>query len=137
MARIQHVSLNDYRQGRFLSAEIAIRIVDDVSLFGEDQPGMLTHRFVFSDVDECHVDAIQSAQAEQIIKILQSAQQANKHVLVHCVAGVSRSAAVAQFAIDFLDFEDGNQPYDLRLPNSAVFSALKRALYGSECPFFQ
>ncbi len=78
MARIQHVSLNDYRQGRFKSAEIAIRIVDDPSLFGEDQLGMLTHRFVFSDVDECHVDAIQSAQAEQIIKILQSAQQANK-----------------------------------------------------------
>lgn len=23
-----------------------------------------------------------------------------------------------------------------RLPNSAVFSALKRALYGRECPFF-
>lgn len=136
MPRIQHVSLNDYRQGRYQSAEIAIRIVDDFSLFGEDQLGMLTHRFVFSDVDEAHSDAITALQAMQMLEILQKAHQCAQNVLVHCVAGVSRSAAVALFAIDYLGFEDGNNRSDLRLPNSAVLLALKRAFFGDDCPYF-
>lgn len=137
MARIQHVSLNNYRQGKFLPADVAIRIVDDESLFDKDQPDMIIHRLVFSDVDEAHPEAITALQARQILEILKKAHQCEHNVLVHCVAGVSRSAAVAQFAIDYLGFEDGNNRTDLRLPNSAVISSLKKALFGSACPFFQ
>ena len=42
--------------------------------------------------------------ANLINVILQGNEDAN--VLVHCIAGVSRSGAVAQFAVDFLNYED-------------------------------
>ena len=137
MPKIQHVSLEAYQQGKFIAADVAIRIVDDALLFGRDYPGMLTHHFVFADANEDDEQAISSQQANELVHILQSAFAQQQDVLVHCVAGVSRSGAVAQFAIDYLGFSDGNSSTDWRLPNAAVLKALKTALLGEECPFFQ
>lgn len=137
MARIQHVSLENYRQGHFFPADVVIRIVDESALFGSDRPAMETHHFVFGDLDENQPSAIQSSQADQIVTILKTAQEAQHNVLVHCVAGVSRSGAVAQFAVDFLGFEDANHQRNWRIPNAAVLKALKRSLLGDDCPFFK
>jgi predicted protein tyrosine phosphatase len=135
MSHIQHVSLANYRSGHFLSADIAIRICDDESMFGEDYPNMQTHRFVFADVNEGDRCAIDCEQAQQILVILQAAKDNNQHVLVHCVAGISRSGAVAQFAIDYLGFDDVAlkvlSPTSWRLPNASVLKALRRAYLGN------
>jgi protein-tyrosine phosphatase len=114
MARIQHVSLENYRLGHFFPADVVIRIVDESPLFGSDRSAMETHHFVFGDLDENQPGPIQSSQADQIVTILKIAQEAQQNVLVHYVAGVSRSGAVAQFAVDFLGFEDANHQRNWR-----------------------
>jgi protein-tyrosine phosphatase len=64
------------------------------------------------------------------------AKQNNHAVLVHCVAGISRSGAVAQFAIDYLGFEDvmlkqhARNKKVWRLPNAGVLKALRLAYQG-------
>ena len=98
---------------------------------------MLTHHFVFADANEDDEQAISSQQANELVHILQSAFAQQQDVLVHCVAGVSRSGAVAQFAIDYLGFSDGNRSTDWRLPNATVLKALRTALLGEGCPFFR
>jgi predicted protein tyrosine phosphatase len=134
MSHIQHLSLANYRSGCFLPADIAIRICDDESMFGEDYPNMKTHRFIFADVNEGDAQAISHEQAWQMLAVLQNAKENNQHVLVHCVAGISRSGAVAQFAIDYLGFDDGvskvSHRAQWRLPNAGVVKALRSAYLG-------
>ena len=136
MPHIQHVSLADYQQGNFLPAQIAIRIADSQALFGEDKTGQVVYRFIFADVDEGRDDQITALQANDIVNILIDAKQKSHNVLVHCVAGISRSGAIAQFAIDYLGFDDvilnpymrNNKVW--RLPNAGVLKSLRFAYQG-------
>jgi protein-tyrosine phosphatase len=95
---------------------------------------MQTHRFIFADANEGDAHAISHEQAQQLLAILQDAKENSHHVLVHCVAGISRSGAVAQFAIDYFGFDDVvskvSHRAQWRLPNVGVVKALRSAYLG-------
>jgi predicted protein tyrosine phosphatase len=118
MSRIANVSLFNFMLGRFNSIlvpeqTIAIRILETDSTFPENQcTGRYkeTHFFNFDDVDEVRTDhmgthhPISAKDAAKIYDILVRASEMNIDVIVHCAAGICRSGAVAQFAIDYLGF---------------------------------
>lgn len=133
MPTIQHISLADYQQQRHAPAQVAIRIADTNALFGVNHPDQMAHRFIFADANEGESGVILAEQADKIVAILQEAKANNHDVVVHCVAGISRSGAVAQFAIDYLGFEDYyaiSGQKCTRIPNLAVSKALRLAYQG-------
>jgi predicted protein tyrosine phosphatase len=69
-----------------------------------------------------HLHGISEDQARQIIEFLNAVQDKADKIVVHCLAGVSRSAGVAKFIADTygLDFDDG---YDFF--NRLVYETLK------------
>lgn len=133
MPCIQHVSLADYQQQNYDLAQVAIRISDSQALFGADHPDQIIHRFIFADANEGESGVIVAEQADKIVAILQEAKAKGYDVVVHCVAGISRSGAVAQFAIDYLGFGDYyaiSEQKCTRIPNLAVSKALRLAYQG-------
>lgn len=130
MPAIQHVSLTNYQQGNHIPAPVVIRIADSETLFGEDKKDQQIYRFIFTDVNENQTGAITKTQAKQILDILTHAKDNNLSVLVHCIAGIARSGAVAQFAIDYLGFTDNTPTGTTRIPNLAVLNALRLAYQG-------
>jgi protein tyrosine phosphatase len=116
MSKIQNVSLIDFLAGDHIPAKYAIRIVDEDNLFTlkewKNQSSFNPENvlsLIFSDVNQNDTGFINNIQAEKIISLLTKALEDKTDVIVHCVMGVSRSGAVAQFAIDFLGFEDGSK----------------------------
>jgi len=66
------------------------------------------------------------AQAAELAAFL--LQHRGKNILVHCAAGISRSAAVAEVVLQaFPEYEDAGDP-TRRWPNNHVRTLLKRAL---------
>lgn len=89
-----------------------------------------TFQFRFSDVDEKWVDVLKDAvlmtqdQAEDIAEILKNAKAEERNVIVHCIAGICRSGAVAEVGT-MMGFEDvGNG----RIPNVYVKKLLMKEL---------
>ena len=125
MPWIQNVSLSDVRKGHHIRVgenSMLIQIVDPdlehpepMHNFGE------VHQFKFLDIeenDECINDAwkIQDEQAEQLVELLEHALDKRMDVVVHCVAGVCRSGAVAEVGV-MLGFDDAEA---FRSPNLLV-----------------
>ena len=85
----------------------------------------------FDDVetDTCEYRAFTENDAKRVISFL----DVNKNVkllLVHCGAGVSRSGAIGQFALDYLNGDKDQFNFDnsFILPNSRVLQMLIRVL---------
>ena len=83
--------------------------------------------FEFLDIDE-GMDGfeefrISDVDAIQIVGIIEEAKQYEQNVFVHCFAGVARSGAVVQYAVD-IGFKD---PGTYRHPNEYVLQSLKNA----------
>jgi predicted protein tyrosine phosphatase len=81
----------------------------------------------FNDVDRGEDYAFNTEDAASIISFLQEAKKSNKDVLVHCLAGLSRSGAVTQFAIDYMGFAE---VHGTRIPNSHIYYTLVEAYTG-------
>jgi predicted protein tyrosine phosphatase len=86
------------------------------------------HRFEFMDVerddkwpDEAKITA---AQAEEIVRLLKHALDNRMNVVVHCMAGLCRSGAVAEVGV-MMGFEDTER---FRSPNLMVKHSLMKAL---------
>lgn len=132
MPKIVHISRKAFEQGLYANYPIAIRIADSFDqLAPVNNPTQQSYAFAFLDVDECESDSISEADAGLIVHTLLRAKANNEDVVVHCEAGISRSGAVAQFAIDVLGFEDeiapavdGESPW--RVPNDFVYLELWR-----------
>lgn len=128
MPKIRNISLYEYENGNHPSYDMAIRIVDDLSLIKKSCVIPDEFVFVFSDVDETEAGAITPSIAQTIVNLLK--ENPDKNVLVHCVMGVSRSGAVAQFAVDFLDYQDagfsGNAGFGREHKNADVYKLLRK-----------
>lgn len=74
------------------------------------------YRFAFDD----NAEKLSLKNCKRLLEILQE----NDHVLVQCEAGISRSAAIAKFARDFLDFSWVSE-YNYNDPNKMVYQSLK------------
>jgi predicted protein tyrosine phosphatase len=86
------------------------------------------HRFEFMDVerdDKWPDEAkITPAQAEEIVRLLKHALENRMNVVVHCMAGLCRSGAVAEVGV-MMGFEDTER---FRSPNLMVKHSLMKAL---------
>lgn len=89
------------------------------------------HEFHFLDIDKTSADwdemkefAITKKDAEAIASILKRAFKHGNNVIVSCVAGMCRSGAVAQVAIDY-GFRDTGV---IRAPNVMVEKAIRKEL---------
>jgi predicted protein tyrosine phosphatase len=86
------------------------------------------HRFEFMDVerdDKWPDEAkITPAQAEEIVRLLKHALENRMNVVVHCMAGLCRSGAVAEVGV-MMGFEDTER---FRSPNLLVKHSLMKAL---------
>ena len=84
------------------------------------------YAFEFSDVDENDDwgTPITNEQAEQLVSILTDALQNNNNVVVHCIAGVCRSGAVAEIGI-MMGFNDMKTH---RIPNRLVKTKMMKVL---------
>lgn len=95
------------------------------------------HQFTFLDIEEDgmtntgegrQIDlsefAITDAQAEQLVQLLQHAQENRMNVVVHCHAGICRSGAVAEVGV-MMGFADCER---FRSPNLLVKHKMMRVL---------
>lgn len=129
---IGNFSLADVRRGLNYDAGInsmLIQIVDPCMEF--PQPGHQfreTHQFEFLDLEEKdswgHEFKITDEQAARIVELLQHALENKMNVVVHCVAGVCRSGAVAEVGV-MLGFRDAET---YRSPNLMVKHKLMKVL---------
>ncbi len=131
MPWIQNVSLRDIEEGshKHSSETILIQIVDPAMQFPTPKRQFLwTHQFKFLDLEKHDKFGeefkITKEQANTLVRILQEALENGKNVVVHCVAGVCRSGAVAEVGI-ILGFKDTNA---YRSPNLLVKHSMLRAL---------
>jgi predicted protein tyrosine phosphatase len=87
------------------------------------------HNFEFLDIeehDECLEEAMRCSQeqANELVRLLQHALEHKMNVVVHCMAGVCRSGAVAEVGV-MLGFDDVGR---WRSPNLLVKSRMMKAL---------
>jgi len=138
---IQNVSLSDVKKGHHIDAGInsmLIQIVDPAMEFPTPSyPFKEVHQFEFLDIEEDGMTnfgdgkmvdvsefAITQAQADQIVELLQRAFENRTNVVVHCVAGVCRSGAVAEVGV-MMGFRDTEA---FRSPNLLVKHKMMKAL---------
>lgn len=124
--KIQNVGYHDIKRGDFeLPSEeqpsILIQCVDPCIEFPKPKcayPFKEVYQFEFSDVEDKEDMVwpfrIRIEQALEIITILKTARMQECNVVVHCMAGVSRSGAIVEFAVNELGFTD---PSTYRNPN--------------------
>lgn len=130
---IQNVAATDIKNGYHIPTNdraVLISITDPAGW--KPQPMhqfSAIHYFEFLDVEERdYVDEesmkISDVDAEQIVAILQQALEENRDVVVHCMAGVCRSGAVAEVGV-IMGFRDAEA---FRAPNLLVKHKLMRVL---------
>lgn len=132
MPWIQNVSLIDAINGIHYfvpNKTVLIRIQD----FGNTnfQPVLYgdrfveVHKFCFNDNDDPNdISNITETQAKQIADILKNCKDKGYNIVVHCVAGLCRSGAVADVGILY-GFEDTETR---KIPNMLVKNRLKEQL---------
>jgi predicted protein tyrosine phosphatase len=86
------------------------------------------HQFEFLDADWedgfPEADKIQQDQARALVDLLRHAQDQHMNVVVHCMAGVCRSGAVAEVGV-MMGFRDVGR---MRIPNVRVKTMMMREL---------
>jgi len=131
---IQNVSYHDIKNGNFNhptedNEAILIQIVDPCVDFPKpkcEYPFKQIFQFEFSDVED-ELDIVwpfrvRISQVEEIVKVLLFAFEMKYDVVVHCIAGVSRSGAVVQFATEWVGFKECHL---YRNPNEYMLRMLK------------
>lgn len=117
---IQNVSLADIKAGYHMdpSNAVLIQIVDPAMKFPKPNYDFVeVHQFEFLDLEKTDDDSfdefkITEEQARQLVDILSTALDDNMDVIVHCVAGICRSGAVAEVGtmMGFTEGGTGRQP---------------------------
>lgn len=142
MPWIQNVSLKDVEKGTHFDPgfrSMLIQIVDPAMNFPKPKFEFLeTARFEFLDLETrdnfAEEAKITSTQANQLVNLLHQALREDMNVIVHCVAGMCRSGAVAEVGI-IMGFQDTEVP---RSPNLRVKHFMMKELgltYDCDEPF--
>lgn len=129
---IQNVSMSDIRRGFHINPGInsmLIQIVDPAYEFPVPKYQFReVHQFEFLDAeqndrfpDECKIT---DEQAQELVCLLQHAQEQRMNVVVHCHAGVCRSGAVAEVGV-MMGFDDSEA---FRSPNLLVKHKMMKVL---------
>jgi predicted protein tyrosine phosphatase len=86
-------------------------------------------RLKFHDIDKAWQNyvLISDEQADEIIAWLKEHEDEFKKIVVHCAAGISRSAAVAKFIAEVYDLQF---PESYNLYNKLVYSTLRKRFQG-------
>ena len=129
---IQNVAYTDVKNGTHLnpgSNSLLIQICDPKIDFPTPKFEFKEIRqFNFMDVEEDEVEfrqyQISQQQADEIAKTLQYALDNKMNVIVHCIAGICRSGAVAEVGV-CMGFDD---TYAYRQPNCLVKKRLFKSL---------
>lgn len=133
MPWIQNVALSDVEKGHHVRVgenSMLIQIVDpDMEHPTPAYQFREVHQFRFLDLeqnDDCINDAwkIQDQDAEQLVGLLQHALTNRMDVVVHCVAGICRSGAVAEVGV-MMGFDDTEV---FRSPNLLVKHKMMKQL---------
>ncbi len=135
MPWIENVSLANIKSGQHYAAgenAMLIQIVDPAMFFPKPLHKFKeVHQFEFLDLEPSELRynelaefAITNEQASQIVSLLRYALDNDMNVVVHCVAGICRSGAVAEIGV-VLGFEDTR---NFRNPNLLVKRKLLSAL---------
>jgi predicted protein tyrosine phosphatase len=92
-------------------------------------------QLAFYDIDEDvkGMKAISSEQAKEIVEFIQRIHSFPfpVHLIVHCFAGVSRSAAVGKFVSDALKLNFPQYEH-LQIYNKKVYSSLSNVFFGGK-----
>ena len=132
MPWIQNIALSDVKKGFHINPgdnAMLIQIVDPPGDFPTPKYAFNeVHQFEFLDAeqgdrfpDECKCT---DEQAQELVRLLQHAQEQRMNVIVHCHAGVCRSGAVAEVGV-MLGFDDTEA---FRSPNLLVKHRMMKAL---------
>jgi predicted protein tyrosine phosphatase len=130
---IQNISLDNLRAGVHYEAgpnSMLIQIVDPAMEFPVPKYQFKDVRqFEFLDIEEKDTEydvecQCSSDQAQQLVDALKHALDSRMNVIVHCVAGLCRSGAVAEVGV-MLGFEDTETQ---RTPNLLVKHRMLKAL---------
>ena len=133
MPWIQNVALSDVKKGHHVRVgenSMLIQIVDpDMEHPAPAYQFREVHQFKFLDLeqpDECIDEAwkISDEQAAELVRLLQHALDQRMDVVVHCVAGICRSGAVAEVGV-MMGFDDAEA---FRSPNLLVKHKMMRKL---------
>ncbi len=133
MPWIQNVALSDVKKGHHVRVgenSMLIQIVDpDMEHPAPAHQFKEVYQFRFLDLehnDDCINDAwkIQDQDAKQLVGLLQHALDNRMDVVVHCVAGVCRSGAVAEVGV-MMGFDDTEV---FRSPNLLVKHKMMKQL---------
>ena len=138
---IENVAFSDIPKGWHYDAgpnSMLIQIVDPAMVFPTPQHQFREiHQFEFLDIEEDGLTnlgdgqwtdmsefAITDAQAAALVHLLKHALDRKMNVVVHCVAGVCRSGAVAEVGV-MMGFRDAERH---RIPNLLVKHKMMREL---------
>ncbi len=132
MTWIQNISLSNAIKGIHYFVpykNVLIRIQDfgqtNFSPVAYDDRFVEVHKFCFNDNDDPNdTSNITVDQAKQIANILRNCKDKGYNIVVHCIAGLCRSGAIADVAITF-GFEDTETK---KIPNMLVKNRIKEQL---------
>lgn len=103
---------------------------DDINHFNDNPQIARIFRMSFYDItrDEGDIKAPTIEDVKLIKKVVDYAKSNDYDIVVHCDAGVSRSAATAMAIEEYLEMEDTIRPNPLYHPNYTVYDCVKAVL---------
>lgn len=83
----------------------------------------------FEDAQTEDEGGITQKQVEDLVDFLVQAKESSQSIVAHCVAGISRSGAVVEFAVKHLGYQE---PEETREPNKNMLSLMEKYYFSKK-----